>query len=113
MGAFQRLNVRLLVDRDDERALGRIEIEPDDLGGLGGKLGVGADAPRFAPGQVDLCARKNATHLARARRRAPWPSAVRSSAHNQKRAIEGDPVVPTVGKNDPDPANPPTRPPLR
>src|SRR5579864_8896521 len=54
LGAFQCLNVRLLIDRDDQRALGRVEIKPDDLGRLRGKLGVLADAPCLAPGQVDL-----------------------------------------------------------
>jgi hypothetical protein len=35
-----------------QRALGRVEIKPDDLGGFGGKLGIVADAPRFPAGSV-------------------------------------------------------------
>ena len=50
LGALQRLDVRLLVDRNDQRTLGRVEIEPDNLGRLGGKLGILADAPTLAPG---------------------------------------------------------------
>ena len=54
LGAFERLDVRLLVDSNDQRTLRRVEIEPDNLGRLGGKLGILADAPTLAPGQIDL-----------------------------------------------------------
>src|ERR1700719_31381 len=54
LGAFERLDVRLLVDSNDQRTLRRVEIEPDNLGRLGGKLGILADATNIAPGQIDL-----------------------------------------------------------
>src|SRR4051812_26196420 len=54
LNAFERLDMWLLIDGDDQRALGRVEVEPNDLGRLGGKFGIVADAPRFAPGQIDL-----------------------------------------------------------
>ena len=50
LGAFQRLDVRLLVDLDDQRALRRIEIQSDNLGCLGGKFRIVTDTPRFPPG---------------------------------------------------------------
>ena len=33
--------------------VGRIEVEPDDVGGLGGELGVARQALGLAPGEVD------------------------------------------------------------
>jgi len=47
-------SVRLLVDRQHQRLVGRGEVEPDDLGRLGGERGVLARAPRLAARQVDL-----------------------------------------------------------
>src|SRR5215211_824133 len=51
---FQGLDVRLLVDREHESALGRIKIEADDLRGLGDEIGVVALAPGLPPVEVDL-----------------------------------------------------------
>ena len=48
-----RLDAGLLIDADEERVLGPREVEADDVGGLGGELGVGAQAPVAAPLQVD------------------------------------------------------------
>lgn len=53
IGIFERLDVRLLVDRHHQRAVRRVEIKPDDLGRLGGKGRVLALAPRFASGKID------------------------------------------------------------
>ena len=50
---LERLDRRLLIDRKHDRMVGRIEVEPDDVGGLGGELGVAREAPGFAPGEVD------------------------------------------------------------
>src|SRR4029077_12186754 len=52
---LQRLDRGLFVDADDDRVLGRRHVEPDDLGG---KFWVVALAPRFAPVEIDLLARR-------------------------------------------------------
>src|SRR5277367_3589761 len=52
--AFERLDRRLLVDRQHEGAARWIEIEPDNLRRLGGERGIVTLAPRFARGQIDL-----------------------------------------------------------
>ena len=51
---LQRLDRGLFVDADDDRILGRRHVQPDHVGGLGGKFGIVALAPGFAPGKVDL-----------------------------------------------------------
>jgi hypothetical protein len=51
---FQGLDRRLFVNADDDRVLGRRQIEPDDVGSLGSKLGIVAFAPGFAPREVNL-----------------------------------------------------------
>ena len=50
---LEGLDRRLLIDREDDRMVGRIEVEADDVGGLGGELGVARETPGFAPGEVD------------------------------------------------------------
>lgn len=47
----------------DQRAIGWIEVQPDDLGRLGGERGIFADAPRFAPGKVDLVGAQEAPDI--------------------------------------------------
>ena len=54
LGALQHLDVRLFVDRQDDGILRRVEIEPDDLGGLGDEVRIIGLAPRLARRQVDL-----------------------------------------------------------
>jgi hypothetical protein len=54
LGAFERLNGRLLIDREHDGVVGRGHVEADDLGRLGREFGVGADAPRFAAREVYL-----------------------------------------------------------
>ena len=53
LSAFERLDRRLLVDREHYRVLRRVQVETDDIGGLGRELGVGRKAPGFTPGKVD------------------------------------------------------------
>jgi hypothetical protein len=48
--AFQRLNRRLLVDAQHHGMLGRVEVQPDDIGYLRGELRIAADLVR--PNQV-------------------------------------------------------------
>src|SRR5579864_7207054 len=45
LGAFQHLDMRLFVYRQDHRALWGIEVQAHDVGRLRGELGIGADAP--------------------------------------------------------------------
>jgi hypothetical protein len=52
LGAVEGLDLGLLVDREDDGMLGRVDIEADDVLELGGKLGIaraleGADAVRL------------------------------------------------------------------
>ena len=54
LGALQRLDARLLVDRQHDGVLRRVQVEADDLGRLGDELGIVALAPGFTAGQVDL-----------------------------------------------------------
>ncbi|OQC72301.1 MAG: hypothetical protein BWX44_01756 [Spirochaetes bacterium ADurb.Bin001] len=54
--SFQRLDAGLFIDRDHQRLLRRVEIEPDDIGRFGGELLVGAHAPRALPLQADALA---------------------------------------------------------
>jgi hypothetical protein len=61
--SLQRLDRGLFVDADDDRVLGRRYVEPDDFGGLGGKLGVVALAPRFASIEIDLLGAQKAPDL--------------------------------------------------
>ena len=54
LGPLQRLDVRLLVDRQHDGVVRRVEVEPDDLGGLGDEIRIVALAPRLARGEIDL-----------------------------------------------------------
>ena len=45
---LQRLDRGLFVDTVHDGVLRRRQIEPDDLGGLGGEIGIIAFAPRLA-----------------------------------------------------------------
>src|ERR1700693_1517578 len=52
LGTVERLNLRLLIDRQRQRVFGRIDVEPDDVLHLGGKLRIvrpleGAHPMRF------------------------------------------------------------------
>src|SRR5208337_67835 len=52
--AFERLDRRLFVDRQNDGAIWRSHVETDDLGGLGHEVGIVALAPGFAAGKIDL-----------------------------------------------------------
>lgn len=54
MCPLERLDVRLLVDREHERALRRVEVEADDLGALGHEVGIVALAPGLLAVEVNL-----------------------------------------------------------
>ena len=57
--SLQRLDRRLFVDAKDNGLRGRIDIETDNVGGFGRKLGIVALAPGLAGRKVDLVARRN------------------------------------------------------
>ena len=62
---FQGLDVRLLVDCEHERALGRVEIEADDLDSLGDEIGIVAVAPGLLAVEVDLLGPQEAPDILR------------------------------------------------
>ena len=49
LGAFESLDVRLLIDRQDDRVLRRLQVKPNDVRGFWCKLRIGADAPAPSP----------------------------------------------------------------
>lgn len=53
LGAFQGLDVRLLIHRQHHGILGGIQVQPHHIGGFLGKAGVGTDTPAVAPCQAD------------------------------------------------------------
>ena len=68
--------------------VGRIEVEPDDVGGLGSELGNARETPGFAPGEVDPLRPPKAPNVLIAdvteflgeRRRGPAREALRAAA---------------------------------
>jgi hypothetical protein len=60
LGAFQHLDMRLFVYRQDHRALWGIEVQAHDVGRLRGELGIGADAPTAPALQLNPVAVQNA-----------------------------------------------------
>ena len=52
--ALQGLDRGLLVHAQHDGVLGRRQVEPDDVRGLGGKLGIVTFAPGLARSQIDL-----------------------------------------------------------
>ena len=63
LGALQSLDVRLLVDRNHHRILGRLQVEPDNVGSLLRKRRIGADTPTAPPRQRDLMPAQNSPDL--------------------------------------------------
>src|SRR5580704_3446626 len=63
LGALQSLDVRLLVDRKHHGVLGRLQVEPDNVGRLLHKSRIGADTPTAPPRQRDLMPAQNPPDL--------------------------------------------------
>src|ERR1700756_2881227 len=59
-GPFQSLKRRLFVDAEDQRMFRRVQVQADNIGRFGGKLWVGADAPRAMPAQLNAVVAQNA-----------------------------------------------------
>jgi Transposase len=53
LGAVKRLNLRLFVHAQHQRALRRVQIEPDDIGQLGVELRVAAELEGFDPVRLE------------------------------------------------------------
>jgi hypothetical protein len=62
LGAIQRLNLTLLVDRQDQRMLGRIEIEADNVLQFGGEIRIAADLEAFNTMRLQSVGVPDATH---------------------------------------------------
>jgi hypothetical protein len=45
--SIERLDLALLVDRENQRLIGRVEIETDDIGDLLVKIGIARLKPEF------------------------------------------------------------------
>src|SRR5258706_82119 len=60
--SLQGLNTGFLVNRDHQRLLGWIKIQPHDVRGFGGKLLVGAHTPGALPLQADSLMSQNPPH---------------------------------------------------
>ncbi len=65
LGPLQRLDVRLFIHRQQHRVVGRMQIQPHDVGRLGRELRVGADAPAAPPLQVNALAAQHPPDLMR------------------------------------------------
>ena len=63
LGALQGLDVRLLIDAQHQRILGRVEVEANDVSGLSRELGVGADAEGVSPLEVNPMTSQHAPYL--------------------------------------------------
>src|SRR3984893_8266127 len=57
LGAVERLDLRLLIDRQHQRVLGRIDIEADDVLDLGGKLRIVGQLERSHPVRLEAVRR--------------------------------------------------------
>jgi hypothetical protein len=60
---LQGLDRGLLVDAENDRVLRRRHVKLDHIGRLGDERRVGALAPGFAPGEVNLLGPQEAPHL--------------------------------------------------
>ena len=63
LGSLQCLDAGLLIDRQHHRMIRRAQIEPDDLGRLGDKVGVCAEAPRLRRRKVDPLGAQEAPNI--------------------------------------------------
>ncbi len=64
LGSVERLDLRLLVDRQHQRVLGRIDIKTDDILHLGGKLRVVRQLEGAHPVRFEAVRRPDALHAA-------------------------------------------------
>lgn len=65
LGPFERLDMRFLVDAQDDRIFGRCQIQSNDVGRLSGKLRIGALAPGAPTLQLYAVFLEYAPHVAR------------------------------------------------
>ena len=63
LGSFQGLDRGLLIHRQDQGVFRWLQIEAEDVGGLGGKGGIGRDAPTPPPTQRDPLSAQYPPHV--------------------------------------------------
>ena len=61
-GSFERLDRGFLVDAEHQGIVRRVQVQANHVGGLGGKLGVRADAPGAVALQLDAFFAQHAPH---------------------------------------------------
>jgi len=66
LGAVERLDLALLVDRQHHRVAGRIHVEPDDVLHLGGERGIGGALEGAQPMRLEAVGLPDALHGAQA-----------------------------------------------
>jgi hypothetical protein len=66
LGAIERLDLRLLIDREHQCVLGRIDIEAHDILHLGGKLRIVRQLEGAHPVRLEAMRRPDALHAAMA-----------------------------------------------
>src|SRR5215468_9752388 len=60
---LQSLDRRLLVDTEDDRLGGRMDVKANDVGGFRHEVGVVALAPGFADGKINIVLTQEAPHV--------------------------------------------------
>ena len=83
LGAVQRLDLALLVDRQHDGVGGRIDVEPDDVAQLGGELRIVGQLELAHPMRLQAVLAPDALHRTDADARSPWPSRRPSSASSR------------------------------
>ena len=84
LGAVERLDLALFVDRQHDGMGGRIDVEADDIAELLGELGVVGELECLHPVRRQAVGLPDALHADRRRCRPPWPSRGRSSAWSRR-----------------------------
>ena len=98
--AVERLDLRLLVDREHQRVVGRVQVEPDDVDDLLGEPGVPAELERLEPMRLDIGGPPDLPHLplrdAGVARHQPSAPVGRFDGHplggQEQDALDGAPV---------------------
>jgi hypothetical protein len=79
LGAIKRLNLALLIDRQDNGVVGRIDVEADDLVQFGDKLRIVGQLELTHPVRLEAMSTPYPLHRADANPGRPSPSPNRSS----------------------------------
>ena len=63
MGPVERLDLRLLVDREHQRVVGRVEVEPDDVDDFLGELRIPTELEGLEPMRLEVGGLPDLPHL--------------------------------------------------